>query len=916
MPEEGRARSPLIRSISSKDLRRKPGRKSAPRELDETVTFDVGDRTTEAEEHLLQDLDNILHRKLHIADSSCESGSPEDSPSFSGKNGNKIDATKSNEESGDEDDAEDDDEDEEFANVDEIDGPISPSSSSGSLKDLGRSSSKKINQVVDSQDQKIDYNLPVDDSYQKQLDKRAEEIANGFYIHPISKATLKWTVKDFYSLYEEIPEWFCARDYCHLQKARSCFEKRFQSDKFLTDEVYAKSSVRKLIQSLEESFFDVSALLSLLHITMGYSNSHKKIADHIATIKRNNLIILPYLSTVIKAFKKHATFCRDKSSNLKQYTTLLFYSSTVLFFSICCCIDSNGNSTYDISNVNLIFDENHMLTFLTSYIEHWRWSSRLSMRIRNIIALLHKVILLQFGDLQMYKKTKTYVLKKHSISLSNDNPSILNISPLDYHGFREDVTTRFPSFVPPPSIIPEGFDNSNSLSQFLEIPRPKSKNAINMNLSVPEIHIATPAPSPSSSPVPQLSGTKLRKSFQTNMAYPTLYPSDDENASDDLSKLMSVPQDTDNDNIVPFNIREATEILSKSIHVKLSTKQLWHERELFMAQERGWNNNETLPDPEKYKNYTDCCEEAERMNRIEKYYEESLPSLSSLVYVLLQTVESNIKNQSYISSEVSKLDTADSLLPQLEVTRSKEIVMNSACAILHLLLKWFKLSHVLKFEHLSVLIYDFKFINISTNLLHNYSENYIDRVFDKMIKVPHSFWRECGSYAEPYAVSVSDILQDSQDPLDLRFLNTEYYLLQILNKTIGRKTQRLKELPLSVGSLFKKYYQVFNLDIYHPILKLIRELTPFKNKKWKSDHMELISGVYLYEKLKLTDNWVTGKDISGELNDACGQEIALRALLQFYNFTHYKASMEHFGYHDKSDTSFFSKESELLTTSY
>lgn len=78
--------------------------------------------------------------------------------------------------------------------------------------------------------------------------------------------------------------------------------------------------------------------------------------------------------------------------------------------------------------------------------------------------------------------------------------------------------------------------------------------------------------------------------------------------------------------------------------------------------------------------------------------------------------------------------------------------------------------------------------------------------------------------------------------------------------------------------------------------------------------MELISGVFLYEKLELLDNWVTGKDVTGELGDACGQEIAMRALLQFYNFLHYEKSMEDLGYSERSNSSLslLNKESEYL----
>lgn len=86
-------------------------------------------------------------------------------------------------------------------------------------------------------------------------------------------------------------------------------------------------------------------------------------------------------------------------------------------------------------------------------------------------------------------------------------------------------------------------------------------------------------------------GPRPRKSFQTNMAYPCLYPSDNEGSEDDTLEDridFNIERKPDNDIVIPFSTEEAARILSESLEIKLSTKQLWYERDLFMITERGW----------------------------------------------------------------------------------------------------------------------------------------------------------------------------------------------------------------------------------------------------------------------------------------------------------------------------------------
>ncbi|CUS22316.1 LAQU0S05e02630g1_1 [Lachancea quebecensis] len=914
MPEGVKTRSPLIRSISSKDLRRKGGRRNGYLSPENSSSKDVSDSSSEAEEHLLQDLDNILYKKLHLGETSPNGGSVRGSPTSSSPPSTHDHSDDDQENNALDQDAEEEAENEDFANVDEIDGPISPSSSSGSLKDLAKANVHKGADQTANND--MDYNLPVDKEYQSQLNKRAEEIEKDGSLFQSSRTALDWSIQDFYSLYNELPDWFCSVDYNMLDDAKRCFEKNFSSTRFTADRQYAVSIVGQLTSDLQNCNNETSCILSLAYICMGIFGNKKSISEHIKAIQDNNLLVTPHLHVLLKSFKKYASLCREGKSHLKHYTNLFFNCSTILFFYVNVLVDlkANGESITEIeAAIDEIYRE-EILEFVVKYIEYWRWNSRLSMRIRLVIILLHRLLLLQFGDMQYFAEVRKYVHKKHNIQKRENSPGDLKISPLDYQAFREDVTSRFPTFVPPSSDIPASFDNSNSLSQFLEIPRPKSKSTLNSNLGAPECHIATPAPSPCSSPTSPMRGSKSRKSFQTNLAYPSLYPCDDTDGSDELSLRIHAPGYGEGETQIPFSVLEATDILHKNVEIKLSTQQLWHERELFMKQERGWGSMQESSSDFLYYYDSEDNREARTMVRIEEFYRKCLPSLSSIAYVLLQTMESNLNNRAYIREDTRDESSESQTASQLEIIRSKEIVLKSSCSSLFLLMKWLKLSHILKFEQFCVILHDYKLISIATSLLNTYAGKYQERVFGKVLQSKHSFWKACSSYSAEYDDITADLAVSNNEELDLRFLNTAVYLLRLLSKVTGCKTQRLKELPLAIGTLLKTFYQVFNLDIYQPILKITQELTPFKNKKWKSEHMDLISGVYLYRRLKLSDNWVTGKDITGELNDACGQEIALRALLQFYNFLHYKPSIEHLGYHDKSDPSFFSKEAEILTS--
>lgn len=937
-----------IRSASLDNLRPKSSLRKKLNFIDDTSSKASGSGivgkglSRSAGEEGLRDLNYIINNKLRIVDSVLngqrvkrKTSGGRDQGSFkarSGFEGNINTVAFDDDEEGDDDDNEDenegdrvyegnderlsfgeceenengelrlnenvngDEDDEDFANVDEIDGPI-----------LGNAKDKTENKMKD-----IDYNLPVDVEFQKSLDQRAAEIESSSGFKPISKPKVEWTLNDFDSLSEDLPEWFCASDYGYFPQTKDCFERNIEDQNaFRTNDDYALQAISKIVNKISNN--DPSGLLALTYVSMGNYACSDSFTAHIESIKRNNILLCTTLPELIKAFKDVAIGCRDDSENLKLKMTLLFCSSTVLFFIVNVGIALREDKPNTVQRAIEALDEAELLQFLTRYIEHWRWSSRLSMRIRNMINLLYKLLVLQFGDKNLHRRTKKQICQMHDIKRPiGAGSKSCTISPLYYQAFREDITARFPNYITPSAGLPTDVDNSNSLSQFLEIPRSKVRNPINLSLAVPNQNLATPAPSPPSSPSILHMGQSLKpkKSFQTNMAYPCLYPSDDEDGDDDFNERFG-PEQTKQAVKVPYSIQEASKLLSENVEIKLSVKQLWHERKLFMMTERGWQVDHSK-DPYNYAQIVNAegDQAIDIMKRVDNYYENCFSSFNSLVFVLLQTIESNLTNADFRASELSEKGDMKTLAPHLEITRAKELSMKSSAGIIYLLLKWFKLNHVLKFEHFAVLLNDSRYVHICTTVLSKYADYYADKVYNKMLASNYCLWQHCSTYNSEYQQSY--FIAPSE--FNKVMLTSFAYMLKNLKKTIGTKTERLKELPLSVGLLFKKFYRVYNLEIYHPMLRIIKELTPFKNKRWKSEHMELISGVFLHERLELIDNWVTGKDVSGELSDACGQEIALRALLQFYNFLHYEKAMEDLGYSERinSDQPLLNKEAEYL----
>lgn len=249
-----------------------------------------------------------------------------------------------------------------------------------------------------------------------------------------------------------------------------------------------------------------------------------------------------------------------------------------------------------------------LLVTIVEIIARLRWDESANIPLTRIILLLWKSILLVFGGSDKLKRTKE-VLEPPLISeedAANRRTPFLTAKPLDYHLFRQEITSKYPSYNPPPSIVPLELENNSILPPLPQHPsRVNSTSGLfcgvgpsvaggNGSIIQQAVHIATPAPSPPPSPIGPGGKAGKKQNYQTNQNFPLMYP-----PLDDTSNRIGGKGTTERQDVlvgkrwegsdVPASVIEAGKLFSTHVKMTRAMQQLWEERENFMKYDRGWN---------------------------------------------------------------------------------------------------------------------------------------------------------------------------------------------------------------------------------------------------------------------------------------------------------------------------------------
>jgi hypothetical protein len=258
-----------------------------------------------------------------------------------------------------------------------------------------------------------------------------------------------------------------------------------------------------------------------------------------------------------------------------------------------------------------------LLVTIVEIIARLRWDESANIPLTRILLLLWKSLLLVFGGTNDLKRAKEKLEPALSSEKddSNRRTPFLHASPLDYHLFRQEITSKYPAYNPPPLIVPLELENNSILP-------PLPHNAVKMNSSSgmfcgvgpsvsggngsilqQAVHIATPAPSPPPSPIGPGGKAGKKQNYQTNQNFPFMYPPLDDSSNRIGGKGTTERQDTLvgkrwEGGDVPASIVEAGKLFSTHVKMTRAMRQLWQEREHFMKYDRGWNSEEAAHFPD------------------------------------------------------------------------------------------------------------------------------------------------------------------------------------------------------------------------------------------------------------------------------------------------------------------------------
>ncbi|KAI0053040.1 hypothetical protein FA95DRAFT_1552928 [Auriscalpium vulgare] len=472
---------------------------------------------------------------------------------------------------------------------------------------------------------------------------------------------------------------------------------------------------------------------------------------------------------------------------------------------------------------------------------------------------------------------------------------------------------------------------------------------------------ATPAPSPPPSPKPK------KQQYQTDPTRPFLFP---------FSRRRGRGGDI---MLVPYAIEEAENLYGKHMYVSLSLWQSWRTRDECVTAESGLEHlpgmvNEGLADSMQKMNLG--TEEGEdepdgdalpdvafleakiaeidtrlktvesnaerrqlrirredlmRLRRVEHIYSAVLPNLNNWVLVLLKLllaiVSASSPSQppqsaasanfpSGISQDQPPLAQQLPSLDEIDVTRHREITTKAVSAILLLTLKWFKVSHVMKFHHLGQQLLDtnclllvmkmFGMQDVSMTVvsraespdynffrycLLNFAKNaQVSRAEDSMLSPPRRTVTK--TTVLPNGMKTEEDV-DMLTEFSWRNFFSTINFAKIMQKLSKHRSHRIKMLvQYKSTAVLKRVLKVQHPVLQLHILKLIKSQVPFSGRRWRQTNMQVITSIYLNCRPDLRDEWLTANE-TDDVGESQHQEQALRHLVKFYNTKRYGPQAHH-----------------------
>ncbi|RIA96253.1 hypothetical protein C1645_872211 [Glomus cerebriforme] len=801
-----------------------------------------------------------------------------------------------------------------------------------------------MNVVVDPSKEQVNEEVPNDSLTLGQLKKIVKQFPNKQRPKEIG-----FVYTDNDSLSNEIDEFYSYVEISQCCENKKAFEDGFDESWTTCTISERRTYIEYLLETLElkdpdKRFLTAKKLLYIAQGTFGESTSSE---HHLELIIENNKLLrkcgalLSYFQALKLACCAHDHYSRpdiisDRQAYIDDTNTEIGFYLTLLYMLV---EVHRGDESFGSELVEL---DPPMSVFLFEIIASLREKEKnvKGYPVKKLLLLLWKVILVSLGGSNDIQKLKNVVRLINGLAPIHNKEFLIKTTPIDYHTFQTEVTQKYPTYIPPPCpVIPMPLITTNQFSSNSNV---NSNDTSTQNSS-----------SNNNNTNNNISSKSRKQQFQTNQRQPFIFP---------FSK--STPT-------VPKSIQEAGDLYLKFMYTSLGTFQCWKEKEEMKKQQFGCIINDEIFYSEINKsnygkemsignNDTEAQvtkRDRDKLDRIELLYRSILPHLQNIVIVLLKlllaTVSTNSNNvkvndngdniakenvtNNAGSSSDSNANSSGNSVEEIDVMRHREITSKAVSAILLLILKHLKLSHILKFEYVSQLLVDsncllliLKMFGLQDVSLTIKAKNEVDdlnffRYCTNINNDKHESGKKCdNNLSNKYLNNPNDIktklqmehvdesnLNDNNDVIvDSDYCWRNFFsainFLRILQKLTKKKTHRILLLVQYKSSAILKRI----LKVSHPLLelyalKVLKNQIPFIGRKWRQSNMKIITSIYLHCRPDLRDEWIVSSDTDAEIEDALPQEQNLRALIKFYNERNYMTHdyQNGFLYHDNSRNS-------------
>ncbi|KAF9940111.1 Factor arrest protein 11 [Mortierella alpina] len=293
--------------------------------------------------------------------------------------------------------------------------------------------------------------------------------------------------------------------------------------------------------------------------------------------------------------------------------------------------------------------------------------------------------------------------------------------------------------------------------------------------------------------------------------------------------------------------------------------------------------------------------ERERVERIEHIYREIVPRMAQIQVTLLKTLLVCIKISGASPAKEASNSEAEGKEPvdtfsRVNDIREHEIMAKAVSSILLLQLQHFKIYHILAFNYVCQLLVDSNCLLLLLKIFGN-AEN-PGNIHTKNEVEDYNFFRTCGllrqsrSERDPtraYQDLLKNAVADLGDPIPANYVCRRNMfaiinLLRVLQKLTKNKIHRVLLLvQYKSSAILKRLLKINHPDLQKYVYKALKSQVPFLGRKWRSSHMKVITGIYLYCRSNLRDDWISGADVERDLEEALPAEQQLRNLIRHYH---------------------------------